>query len=187
MSSAFPASAAACLAASVVLTAPARSTTAHLVELEVAGVFPLDDAHAGVLVLREKGGETMLPIIVGSGEADVVQKRLANETSSRPRTHDLLEHAIDALGAKVVRVEIRDASEALYRARLFLAQGTQRIELDARPSDSIALAVRAHAPIFVPKELLQGAGLSREDLERMRRAHSSDPPEDPALSAEQHM
>jgi bifunctional DNase/RNase len=178
--------AAACVAAAVTLAAPAHPAPA-MVEMEVAGVFPLEDAHAGVLVLREKEGATMLPIVVGSTEAEVVQRRLKKETSSRPRTHDLLEHAIEALGAKVVRVEIRDASEALYRARVFLAQGAQRVELDARPSDSIALAVSARAPIFAARELVQGAGLSREDLERLRRAHSSETPEDPAIPPEQHM
>jgi bifunctional DNase/RNase len=187
VNSALTAFAAACIAAAVTLAAPAHPSPVPMVEMEVAGVFSLDDAHAGVLVLREKEGATMLPIVVGSGEAEVVQKRLRNETTTRPRTHDLLEHAIDALGAKVVRVEIRDASETLYRARVFLAQGAQRVELDARPSDSIALAVSARAPIFAAKELLQGAGLSREDLDRLRRAHSGEPSDDPAVPPEQHM
>lgn len=177
----------ACLAAAVALGAPARSAPPTMTEMEVAGVFSLDDAHAAVLVLREKGGETMLPIVIGSTEADVVKKRLRKEASSRPRTHDLLEQAIESLGARVVRVEIRDASEALYRARVFLAQGAQRVELDARPSDSVALAVSARAPIFAAKDLVQGAGLSREDLERLRRAHSGDAAEPPVLPREQHM
>jgi uncharacterized protein len=152
---------------------PERSHGPELVEMEVAGVFPLDDAHAGVLVLREKGRETLLPIVVGRSEADQIGKRMRREAPARPRTHDLLEHAIGALGGKVVRVEIRDASDALYRARLFVSQGSQRIELDARPSDSVALAIGAGAPIFAARELVAGSGLTPQDLERMRRSHAA--------------
>lgn len=180
--------AAAALAGAAVLTGPARSApSSPLVEMEVAGVFPLEDAHAGVLVLKQKGGEVLLPIVVGGSEADVVSKRLRGEAPVRPRTHELLENAIGALGAKVLRVEIRDASEALYRARVMLAQGTQRVELEARPSDSIALAVGAKAPIFAAKELVEGAGLTPEDLERLRRAHSTEADEEPEVPAEQSM
>src|SRR5215208_6632417 len=143
MNSAIVFTTAALAAGAVALSDPMPGT----VELEVAGVFPLDDSNAGIVVLRQKGGATLLPIVVGRGEADVVSKRLRQETPTRPRTHELLERTIDALGGRVVRVEIRDVSEAVYRARVFLSQGTQRVELDARPSDSIALAVAARAPI----------------------------------------
>jgi bifunctional DNase/RNase len=172
------------LAAALLLASPAKTGEGPLVEMEVAGVIPLEEARAGVLVLREKGGEVLLPIVIGSAEAETVQQRLAGEKPVRPRAQELLADAIDALGARVLRVEIHDASDALYRARVFLSRGADRVELDARPSDSVALALGAHAPIFASRALLEGAGLTREDLERMRK-----PPREPDAAApeEQHM
>jgi bifunctional DNase/RNase len=138
-----------------------------MVEMEVAAVFPLEGGEAGVLVLREKGRETLLPIVVGRGEADAIEMRLEHRVPARPRAQELLENTIGALGARVVRVEIRDASEALYRARVRIAHGGNEIELEARPSDSVALALRASAPIFASRELVRDAGLERDDLRRM--------------------
>jgi bifunctional DNase/RNase len=139
----------------------------QLVEMEVAGVFPIEDAGAGVLVLRQKGAQVVLPIVVGRAEADQIGMRLRRESPARPRAHELLESALGALGARVVRVEIRDASEALYLARVFLARGAERIELDARPSDSVALALGASAPIFAARELVEGSGLTPEELAKL--------------------
>lgn len=150
---------------------PAGAPQAEMVEMEVAGVFPLEGGQAGLLVLREKGRETLLPIVVGRGEADAIETRLDHRPPSRPRAQELLETTIGLLGARVVRVEIRDASEALYRARVHLAQGANRVELEARPSDSVALALGASAPIFASKQLVKDAGLSREDLRRMNADH----------------
>jgi bifunctional DNase/RNase len=185
MNALLPFAAAVTLAGALAAAAPDGGE--EQVELEVAGVFPLDDDHAGVLVLREKGAETLLPIVIGRSEVDGIGKRLRGEVSSRPRTQDLLAHAIEALGGHVVRVEIHDASDALYRARVFVAQGAQRIELDARPSDSIALAVGAKAPIFAPRGLLAGSGLTAEDLDRLRRPAEPPPGRLGEPAAEQHM
>jgi hypothetical protein len=138
-----------------------------MVEMEVAGVFALEGGQAGMLVLREKGRDTLLPIVVGRGEADAIEMRLDQREPPRPRAQELLKSAIDALGARVVRVEIRDASEALYRARVHLAQGANRVELEARPSDSVALALGASAPIYAARELIRDAGLTKDDLRRM--------------------
>ena len=158
-----------------------------MVEMEVAGVFPLEGGQAAMLVLREKGRETLLPIVVGRGEADAIEMRLDHREPSRPRVQELLKSTIDALGGRVVRVEIRDASEALYRAKVHLAQGSQRVELEARPSDSVVLALSAAAPIFAARELVREAGLTREDLRRMNDGvESSPPPSIPDISSTEH-
>ena len=158
-----------------------------MVEMEVAGVFPLEGGQAAMLVLREKGQETLLPIVVGRGEADAIEMRLDHREPSRPRVQELLKSTIDALGGRVVRVEIRDASEALYRAKVHLAQGSQRVELEARPSDSVVLALSAAAPIFAARELVREAGLTREDLRRMNDGvESSPPPSIPDISSTEH-
>ena len=140
-----------------------------------------------MLVLREKGKDTLLPIVVGRGEADAIEMRLDRREPARPRAQELLKSAIDALGAKVVRVEIRDASEALYRARVHLAQGTQRIELEARPSDSVALALGSSAPIYASRTLLRDAGLTQEDIRRLDGDEDQQTPAIPELAVEQRM
>lgn len=179
-----PVLATALIAGAVAITATPsgapKSSPDSMVEMEVAAVFPLEGGQAGLLVLREKGRETLLPIVVGKGEADSIEMRLEHRQPARPRAQELLESAIGALGAKVVRVEIRDADEALYRARVHLAQGANRVELDARPSDSVALALSASAPIFASRDLVREAGLTREDLRRMEGGGNSDTPA-PAL------
>jgi uncharacterized protein len=158
-----------------------------MVEMEVAGVFPLEGGQAAMLVLREKGQETLLPIVVGRGEADAIEMRLERREPSRPRVQELLKSTIDALGGRVVRVEIRDASEALYRARVHLAQGSQRLELEARPSDSVVLALSAAAPIYAARQLVREAGLTREDLRRMNEGAEPTPsPVIPDISSTEH-
>ena len=159
---------------------------ADLVEMEVAGVFELEGGQAGMLVLREKGRETLLPIVVGRGEADAIEMGLDGREPSRPRSQELLKSAIDALGGRVIRVEIRDANEALYRARVHLAQGNHRVELEARPSDSVVLALGASAPIFVSRELVRDAGLTNEDLRRMNGDDDGRPPPLPDPSVVEH-
>jgi hypothetical protein len=172
-------------AVAVSATPKAAPPPPDMVEMEVAGVFALQGGQAGMLVLREKGRETLLPIVVGRGEADAIEMRLDHREPSRPRTQELLKSAIDALGARVVRVEIRDANEALYRARVHLTQGTQRVELEARPSDSVVLALGASAPIFASKELVREAGLTMDDLRRMNEGEPP-PPALPDPTATQH-
>jgi bifunctional DNase/RNase len=96
---------------------------------------------------------------------------------------DLLESTIGALGGRVVRVEIRDGSEALYRASVHLVQGSHRVQLEARPSDSVVLALGSEAPIFATKQLVEESGLTREDLRRMNASSGESTPA-PALPGE---
>lgn len=179
-----PLLATALIAAAVAFTAvPAAGDKQppEMVELEVAGVFPLDGGQAGMLVLREKGRETLLPIVVGRGEAEAIEMRLEHREATRPRVQDLLESTIGALGGRVVRVEIHDGSEALYRASVYLVQGSNRVQLDARPSDSVVLALGSEAPIFATKQLVEDSGLTREDLRRMNGSDEESSAHAPAL------
>jgi bifunctional DNase/RNase len=141
---------------------------AELVELEVLGVVPLDAEPASVLVLRQKGGPIFLPILVGRSEGAAIQLRLKRAVPRHPQSADLLERAIAALGGRVTRVAIEAEQAALFRARVTLQQGERRLELEGRPSDSVALAVASHAPIFVSRQVLKDAGLAQEDLGRLR-------------------
>lgn len=133
----------------------ARGGTAR-VELELAGVLPLPEAPAGLLILREKGKDTILPLLVPDGR---------NFTQGGG-AGGLLGRTIEALGARVAEVEIERAEESAVGARVRLAQGGKRVELEAVPSESVALAVAAGVPIVTTRRLLDEEGLTPEDLAR---------------------
>ncbi len=166
---AFPFAAAAAVA--VLVTggpAGAPDTGADMQEMEVLGVLPVDD-ESNLLVLSQKSSGTILPLAVGRSEAIAIELRLHDAVAPRPLTHDLLGKAIEELGAKVVRVEIDAVENAVFRAKIRLSQGERRVTLDARPSDSVALALRTHAPIFASRKVLADAGLDKAELEKMRK------------------
>jgi uncharacterized protein len=137
-----------------------------LVEMEVAGVAPLEDDQAGLLLLREKGGDAVLPLVVGRAEATAIELALRKAVPPRPLTHDLLDRAIGELGGKVVRVEIDGLRESVFLAKVRLAQGHRRLALDARPSDSVALALRTRSPIYASRKVIDAAAGSRPDLQK---------------------
>jgi hypothetical protein len=131
------------------------------VELEVIGLLPLGEGSTAVLVLREKGARTLLPLVIpGSG---------VGEHGSGLRGPGLLGQAIEALGARVREVEIDRAEESRAGARVRLTQGARSIELRGRPSESVALAVSARVPIVTTRRLMDESGLTPEDLTRARR------------------
>jgi uncharacterized protein len=143
--------------------APAEDRSGR-VELELAGVLPMPEGSAGVLVLREKGTDTILPLVVPDGRDFSEERRGA-----------LLGRAIEALGARVAEVEIERAEETASGARVKLAQGTRAVELRAVPSESIALAVAAGVPIVTTRRLMDEAGLTPEDLARVHGGSGSAP------------
>ena len=126
-----------------------------IVEARVHGLVFEQKSQQHVVVLREVDGPRVLPIWIGPGEAMAIQ-RLATETPfPRPLTHDLIVLAIEGLRAKVARVVISDLREGTFYAALLIERDKDVLSIDARPSDSIAVALRARAPIFVNEDLLQ--------------------------------
>lgn len=107
-----------------------------------------------VVILKEKGGERILPIWIGPAEASAIAMVLAGIEFSRPLTHDLLHAVVGELGGEVIRVQIHRVVENTYFASLLIQGATGLVAVDSRPSDSVALALRASAPIFVLDELL---------------------------------
>ena len=132
---------------------------AILVEMVVESVrvHMLSSRH--VVILKEADRDRYLPIWIGQWEASAIAMKLQGLTPERPLTHDLFASAIEALGARVDRVVVVEMSEETYHARLVLALGERLIEVDARPSDALALAVRTGARIFATVELMDQAGL----------------------------
>ncbi len=112
-----------------------------------------------VVILKEKGGERYLPIWIGPAEADSIALKLQDVQVPRPMTHDLLRSAIEALGASVNSIVVNDLQNDTFFARILLIVDGRDMEIDSRPSDAIALAVRVEVPIYVDESVLDKAGI----------------------------
>lgn len=132
-----------------------------------------------VVILKEKTAERYLPIWIGAAEADAIAVRLQEVAVARPLTHDLLKSTIDSLGAHVTSILVNDLANDTFFARIVLDVDGKRVEIDSRPSDAIALAVRARVPIYAEESVLDRAGVLLEQEE----ATSSD--EQPQVKAEE--
>ncbi len=127
----------------------------NLVEARVHGLILEKSTQQNIVILRESEGERILPIWIGPGEAQAIRRMLAEEPFPRPLTHDLLVLMIEGLHAKITRVVIADLRENTFYASVLVQRDSEVLSIDARPSDSIAVALRAKAPIFVNEKLLQ--------------------------------
>jgi bifunctional DNase/RNase len=126
-----------------------------VVEARVNGLILEHKTQQNVVILREAEGERILPIWIGPGEAHAIRRILSDEPFPRPLTHDLLVLIVEGLKARVSRVVISDLRESTFYATVIVQRDSEVLSIDARPSDSIAVALRAKAPIFVNEELLQ--------------------------------
>jgi hypothetical protein len=126
-----------------------------LVEVRVNGLILEHKTQQNIVILREAEGERILPIWIGAGEAQAIRRILSEEPFPRPLTHDLIHIVIEGLKARVSKVVIADLRENTFYASIFVERESEVLSVDARPSDSIALALRSRAPIFVNEKLLQ--------------------------------
>ena len=112
-----------------------------------------------VVILKEKDADRYLPIWIGPAEADAIAVRLQEVAVARPLTHDLLRSVIDSLGGAVEYILVNELSNDTFFARIMLQVDGRSLEIDSRPSDAIALAVRAQVPIFADESVLDKAGV----------------------------
>ena len=135
-----------------------------MVEMELNKIVIDEKRHDQLIVLKEKNGERVLPIVIGLPEASAIKLKISGFEPPRPLTHDLLHATINHLEAKIDRIVIDKLEENTFHAKIVLktANGTEKA-VDARPSDSIALAVRAHAPIFVEDEIIKQAEIFNKE------------------------
>lgn len=112
-----------------------------------------------VVILREKGSDRYLPIWIGPSEADAIAVRLQDVSVARPLTHDLLKNTIEQLGGRVAYIVVSDLANDTFFARIILDVNGDTMEIDSRPSDAIALAVRVDVPIYAEEIVLDNAGV----------------------------
>jgi len=143
--------------------------------MDIFGLALDENSKAPILVLKEAGGERVLPIWIGAMEAMAISVAINAVPFPRPMTHDLLLGTILGLGWSVEAVEVTDIREGTFFAEIVTARGDEVRRLDSRPSDAIALAVRAKCPIRAAGHVLeQGGGAMQQGTERVIKTDSAD-------------
>ena len=119
-----------------------------------------------IVLLKDVGSDRYLPIWIGPCEADAITVELQEVEVSRPLTHDLLKSVISEMGAEVVQIIINDLRNDVFYARIVMRAGGKKLEIDSRPSDALALAVRLHVPIYIEETVMDKAAvLPEEEME----------------------
>lgn len=141
-----------------------------------------------VVMLQEADGDRLLPIWIGRAEARAIAMELAGKRFQRPLTHDLIKTIIDGLDAAVAKISIVELKDSTFYAKIFIEKRDEIVGIDARPSDSIAIALRTKSPIFAAEELLQPQPTpddmsEDEKAEALRRYLEDMDPEDFGKSA----
>jgi bifunctional DNase/RNase len=149
----------------------------------VSGLAIDERTHTPVVLLKEKGGDRMLPIWIGPSEASSIAIQLSGRKFQRPLTHDLLKTIVQGLGARIPKIAIVELRDKTYYAKVYLERASELISIDARPSDCIALALRTQSAIFVSEELLRDDDAMKEmgsdkTMEQLQKALEDMDPEE---------
>jgi len=139
----------------------------RLVEMQIESVRVHMLSNRHVVILKDNEGDRYLPIWIGAWEASAIAMRLQGLAAERPLTHDLFAAALDRLGVRVERVVISELTDETYHARIHLERDGVQVEVDARPSDALALAVRAEVSIYAADEVLAQAALAADPDEEV--------------------
>jgi bifunctional DNase/RNase len=153
------------------------------IEMSIKGLMVDPITNMPIVILRDKGGQRVLPIWVGIFEANAIALQIENIETPRPMTHDLLRNVIEDLKASVRKVVVCDLQENTFYALIYLEVNGATVAIDARPSDAIALALRSRAPIFVEDTVIDHARTvdftgETADAERLHKWLESLDPDD---------
>ena len=152
------------------------------IEMTIKGLMVDPITNMPIIILRDKDGQKVLPIWVGVFEANAIALQIENVTTPRQMTHDLLRNVIQDLEASVTKIVVSDLRDNTFYAVIYLQRNGETVAIDARPSDAIALALRAHVPIFVEEIVIDNAKTietpEKADSERLQKWLESLDPED---------
>jgi uncharacterized protein len=166
------------------MTATTQTGSGTLIEMTIKGLMVDPITNMPIVILKDKGGERVLPIWVGIFEANAIALQIENVATPRPMTHDLLRNIIADLDGNVERVVVSDLKENTFYAIIHLRVRGERVAIDARPSDAIALALRTRAPILVEESVIDNAKTvdfgsgERADNDRLQKWLESLDPEE---------
>jgi uncharacterized protein len=142
------------------------------VKMTVAGLALEPATGTPVVLLRDASGEITVPIWIGQSEALAIASELEGVKPPRPMTHDLMRNLIHQLGFRLSRAVVNDLRDNTFFAMLYLDKAGQEIEVDSRPSDAIALALRAGAPIFVDKKVIDSLKKEQDETDDRQKNRS---------------
>jgi bifunctional DNase/RNase len=153
------------------------------IEMTIKGLMVDPITNMPIIILRDEEGQRVLPIWVGIFEANAIALQIENIATPRPMTHDLLRNVIQDLNGSVQKVVVCDLKENTFYALIYLRVNGEAVAVDARPSDAIALALRARAPIFVEDTVIDNAKTvdlapEKGDSERLQKWLESLDPDD---------
>jgi bifunctional DNase/RNase len=153
------------------------------IEMTIKGLMVDPITNMPIVILRDKDGQRVLPIWVGVFEANAIALQIENVTTPRPMTHDLLKNVIHDLRGRIEKIVVSDLKESTFYALIYLTVGGELMAVDARPSDAIALALRARAPIFVEEKVIDHAKTTdltpdKGETERLQKWLESLDPDD---------
>ena len=127
------------------------------VQVELARIIINETSDQQLIVLKERNGSRTLPIVIGIVEIFAIDRRLKGVKTPRPMTHDLLDSVIKHTGSKIEKIVINELQNHTFYATITLSQNSERIEIDSRPSDAIALGVAHNTPIYVREDVFNKA------------------------------
>ena len=130
-----------------------------MIRVDIANVFLTEKGDEFIILLKGQGDKRTLPISIGQLEAQSIAMELYHVSFPRPLTHDLFKSSLDRLGCKVTKAVVSDLIDNTFHARLFFESKGETMEIDSRPSDAVALALRFAAPIFVEEKVMDESGV----------------------------
>jgi bifunctional DNase/RNase len=147
-----------------------------MIEVKINGLFLTQNQASGV-ILKELKGERTLPIIIGEYEAQSIALGLEKIKPPRPITHDLALSMLESLMAKIEKIEVTELKDNTYYAIIYIRQNSTVFQIDSRPSDALALAVRKNIPIFVAEEVMEKGAYTSEEVKNVEETTPADVPE----------
>ena len=142
-----------------------------MIEMKVMGIALDTRTGSPIVVLHDKENRRALPIWIGSAEASSIIRKIENLNVARPMTHDLVINIVEKTGYSVFKVEINDVEKETYYATIYLKDKNDEIlEIDSRPSDAIAIAIRVEAPIYVSAKVLSNGSVSTDSAKDAQEA-----------------
>ena len=141
-----------------------------MIEMKVRGIAIDPNLKQPAVILTDEDEKRYLPIWIGVAEATAIFLKLSDQSIARPMTHDLMKSVVDTLGAKVSRVLVSDINQHTFFARVYLEnpESGEKFDIDARPSDAIALALRTGSPIFVAEKVVVAPGVTIVDQDKVK-------------------
>ena len=146
--------------------------TEEITRVKIAGIALDPMSNTPIILLKEVEGNDAVPIWIGLMEASAIATKLEDIDLPRPMTHDLLKNIIEAFNAKVERVVVTDLRENTYYAEITIQIGERILEVDSRPSDAIALALRTESPIFIHRRVIEKS--QKTDLSSVEKKEYKD-------------